>query len=44
LPSTMRTYGAITNLWEGGEMGEKYSQRLKPRLKRGLKGNWHVND
>ncbi len=43
LPSTMRTYGAITNVWEGGEMGEKYSQRLKPRLKGGLKGNWHVN-
>jgi len=43
LPSTMKAYGPITNLWEGGEMGEKYSQQLKPRLKGGLKGNWHVN-
>jgi hypothetical protein len=42
LPSTMEKYGPITNLWEGGYMGEKFSQELMHRLKWGLKGNWHI--
>ena len=39
----MERYGPITNLWEGGMMGEKFSQELKPRLRGGLTRNWHVN-
>jgi predicted transcriptional regulator len=27
----------------GGYSGEKYSQQLKPRLRRGMILNWHVN-
>jgi hypothetical protein len=36
-------YGPIVNLWKGGYSGEKYSQQLKPRLRRGMTLNWHVN-
>jgi len=43
LPTMMERYGPITNLWEGGMMGEKFSQELKPRLRGGLTCNWHVN-
>jgi hypothetical protein len=43
LPTVMERYGPITNLWEGGMMGEKFSQELKPRLRGGLTRNWHVN-
>jgi hypothetical protein len=44
LPHVMERYGPIVNLWEGGYSGEKYSQQLKPRLRRGMTLNWHVND
>ncbi len=30
LPSVMENYGPITNVWEGGYVGEKFSQELKP--------------
>jgi hypothetical protein len=43
LPTMMERYGPITNLWEGGMVGEKFSQELKPRLRGGLTRNWHVN-
>jgi hypothetical protein len=43
LPHVMERYGPLVNLWEGGFIGEKYSQQLKPRLKRGLTPNWHAN-
>jgi len=37
----MEDYGPVSNLWEGGYNGEKYSQELKHRLKGGLRDNWH---
>jgi len=43
IPDLMKYYGPISNLWEGGYDGEKYSQQLKQRLKGGLKENWHRN-
>ncbi len=43
IPNIMRQYGPISNLWEGGYDGEKYSQELKHRLRGGLKDNWHRN-
>jgi hypothetical protein len=39
----LEKYGPITNLWEGGYMGDKFSQELKPRLKRGVNRNWQVH-
>jgi len=30
LPSVMENYGPITNVWDGGYVGEKFSQELKP--------------
>jgi hypothetical protein len=43
LPHVVERYGPIVNLWKGGYSGEKYSQQLKPRLRRGMTLNWHVN-
>jgi hypothetical protein len=43
IPSLMKCYGPISNIWEGGYDGERYSQELKQRLKGGLKENWHKN-
>jgi hypothetical protein len=43
LHHVMERYGPIVNLWEGGYSGENYSQQLKPRLRRGMTLNWHVN-
>jgi hypothetical protein len=43
IPDLMQWYGPISNLWEGGCAGERYSQELKHRLKGGLKKNWHKN-
>jgi hypothetical protein len=43
LPSVMENYGPITNVWDGGYVGEKFSQELKPWLKGGMTGNWNIN-
>ncbi len=39
----MAEFGPLHGLWEGGDRGEKFSQRLKSKLKGGLKWHWHVN-
>jgi hypothetical protein len=39
----MERYGPIVLFWKGGYTGEKLSQQLKPRLRRGMILNWHIN-
>lgn len=43
LPSVMEKYDPVTNSWESGYMGEKFSQELKPGLKGVMTGNWPKN-
>jgi len=43
LPSVMENYEPVTNSWESGYMGEKFSQELKPGLKGVMTGNWPKN-
>ena len=42
LPDTMRKYGSIRNLWEGGKDGESYLQTVKRQLKAGLVNEWQT--
>jgi hypothetical protein len=42
IPDTMRQFGPIRNYWEGGGMGEKLIQLIKP-LWNGFRKNWQVN-
>jgi hypothetical protein len=42
LPSMIRKYGPIRNLWEGGGQGEKILQLIKPRW-HGYRKNWAKN-
>jgi hypothetical protein len=42
LPQVIRQYGPIRNYWEGGGMGEKIIQLIKPNW-RGHRKNWQVN-
>jgi hypothetical protein len=42
IPETMRKFGPIRNYWEGGGMGEKIIQLIKP-LWKGFRKNWQVN-
>jgi hypothetical protein len=42
LPETMRVFGPLPNLWEGGGQGEKVLQLVKP-LWNGFRSRWHVN-
>jgi hypothetical protein len=40
LPDTIRNYGHVRNLWEGGTNGEGYLKRVKNVLKPGLINQW----
>lgn len=40
LPATVRQYGNVRNLWEGGSNGEGYLKRVKNELKPGLVNQW----
>jgi hypothetical protein len=40
LPDTIRHYGHVRNLWEGGSNGEGYLKRVKNVLKPGLINQW----
>jgi hypothetical protein len=40
LPATIRLYGNVRNLWEGGSNGEGYLKRVKSELKPGLVNQW----
>jgi hypothetical protein len=40
LPDTIRMYGNIRNLWEGGSDGEGFLRRVKNELKPGLVHQW----
>ena len=42
LPDTMRKYGSIRNLWEGGKDGEAYVKTVKRQLKAGLVNEWQT--
>jgi hypothetical protein len=42
LPDTMRKYGSIRNLWEGGRDGESYLKTVKGHLKSGLVNEWQT--
>ena len=42
LPDTMRKYGSIRNLWEGGKDGESYLKSVKGHLKAGLVNEWQT--
>ena len=42
IPDTMHQFGPIHNYWEGGGMGEKLIQLIKP-LWNGFQKNWQVN-
>ena len=42
LPETMRKYGSIRNLWEGGKDGESYLKSVKAHLKAGLVNEWQT--
>ena len=42
LPDTMRKYGSIRNLWEGGKDGESYLKTVKGHLKAGLVNEWQT--
>jgi hypothetical protein len=42
LPNTMRKYGSIRNLWEGGKDGESYLKTVKRQLKAGLVNEWQT--
>ena len=42
LPDTMRKYGHIRNIWEGGSDGEAYLKHVKKQLISGLVNQWQV--
>ena len=42
LPQVITKYGPIRNYWEGGGMGEKIIQSIKPHW-RGHRKNWQIN-
>jgi hypothetical protein len=42
LPETMRRYGSIRNIWEGGHDGESYIKLVKRQLCSGLVNDWKV--
>jgi hypothetical protein len=42
LPDTLRKYGSIRNLWEGGNDGESYLKKVKNQLKAGLVNGWQT--
>jgi hypothetical protein len=42
LPDTMRKYGHIRNIWEGGNDGESYLKHVKKQLSSGLVNQWQV--
>jgi hypothetical protein len=42
LPDTMRRYGSIRNIWEGGHDGESYIKHVKRQLCAGLVNDWKV--
>lgn len=42
LPETMRKYGSLRNIWEGGHDGESYIKHVKRQLCAGLVNDWKV--
>jgi hypothetical protein len=40
LPTIIRTYGSMRNVWEGGMEGEAYLKNVKKNLKCGLVNRW----
>ena len=42
LPDTMRKYGHMRNIWEGGTDGESYLKHVKKQLSSGLVNQWQV--
>jgi hypothetical protein len=42
IPATMRKFGRMRNLWEGGIVGEGFLREMKKQLKQGLIGEWQV--
>ena len=42
VPSVMRKYGSMRNVWEGGKDGEAYLQPVKKNLKSGLVNQWQT--
>jgi hypothetical protein len=42
IPETMRQYGSMRNMWEGGIVGEGFLRGMKKELKQGMIGNWQV--
>lgn len=43
LTATMRTFGPLRGLWEGGKIGEGILRDVKPDIVSGLKWNWAIN-
>lgn len=43
LPSAMKMYGPLVNLWEGKLMGEAIVKYCKSEMDNGLRGNWAMN-
>jgi hypothetical protein len=42
VPNMLATFGPLRNFWEGGGMGEKFIQQIKP-LWNGFRKNWQLN-
>jgi hypothetical protein len=42
LPETMKKFGTMRNLWEGGIDGEAYLKKVKYQLKAGLVNEWQT--
>ena len=42
IPETMRRYGPLKELWEGGYQGEGFLQFVKPEASYGMRENWNV--
>jgi hypothetical protein len=42
LPNSMRKYGSLRNIWEGGHDGESYIKHVKKQLSAGLVNDWKV--
>jgi hypothetical protein len=42
LPSVMRKFGNIRNIWEGGVEGEVFLRKYKKELRTGLMPNWQM--
>jgi hypothetical protein len=42
IPSTMREYGCMRNMWEGGIVGEGFLRGMKKELKQGMIGKWQI--